>query len=460
MTSIAFPRSFLWGAATSACQIEGSPTADGAAPSVWHDFARKRGKIRDGSNPDISCEHYRRYREDVRHMKELGLKAYRFSIAWPRIFPQKGRLNPKGIDFYSRLVDCLLEAGIRPFATIFHWDAPRWFQEEGGFVRRASVESLLEYGTAVFSRLGDRVKDWISLNEPSVWTVFGYALGAWPPGKKNDLRSLFHASHHQLLAHARLVEAFSSYSAGGRIGLAHHYSWVTPFDAENSRDVEAAAFMDDATNGIYMDSIFHGRYPERIVKRMGRFLPKGFDKDLPSMKKPGDFIGINYYSRDVYKYSFFQPYTRAKGMRDLNSVYNAMWETYPQGIYKTLLRLRDAYGNPPCYISENGYPMKDVPGADPLEDPARISFIADHVSLVGKAIQEGVDCRGYFHWSLLDNWEWAYGFSMRFGLLRNDFATQERSWKKSAYWYRDLIRANAVEVERLPPIDPQAAGGA
>ena len=453
MTSIAFPRNFLWGAATSACQIEGSPKADGAVPSIWHDFALKKGKIKDGSTPDRACDHYRRYREDVGIMKDLGLNAYRFSIAWPRIFPEPGRINPGGIDFYSRLADALLEAGIRPFATLFHWDAPRWFQEAGGLVRRSSVDALVEYGTAVFKRLGDRIKDWITLNEPSLFAFFGYGLGIWPPGKKNALGSAYRVSHHELLGHARLVEAFHSLVPGGKIGLAHHFVWVCPADRERSRDVEAADFMDDGANRFYMDALYFGRYPEKIVRRMGRFLPRGFEKDFPSMKKPGDFIGINYYTRNIYRHSFLQPFTQAKEIRDPASPYSTMWEIYPQGIYKALLRLRDVYGNPPCYITENGYPLPDAPGTDPLLDTERIAYTSDHLALVGKAIQEGADCRGYFHWSLMDNWEWAHGFSMRFGLVRTDFDTQARTWKASAGWYRDLVGRNRIEIERLPRID-------
>ncbi len=455
MTSIGFPRGFLWGVATASCQIEGSPSADGGAPSIWHDFARKKGRIADGSVPDAACDHYRRYGEDVGHMKDLGLSAYRFSIAWPRIFPEKGRFNPKGMDFYSRLVDSLLEAGIRPFATIFHWDAPRWFQEAGGFIRRTGVDAFVEYGTELFKRLGDRVKDWITLNEPSLVAFYGYGLGVFAPGVKNSLKKCYHVSHHQLLGHARLVDAFPSLVPGGRIGLAHHFVWVGPADSGRKKDLEAAAFMDDGANGFYLDGPFLGRYPESIVRRMGRFLPRGFEKDLPGMKKPGDFVGINYYTRNLYRYSLFQPFTRAKETRLAGVPASAMWEIHPQGVYKALLRLRDRYGNPPCYITENGYPIPDADGRDPLVDPERIAYTADHIAMVGKAMTEGVDCRGYFHWSLMDNWEWAHGFTMRFGLLRTDFNTQERAWKKSAFWYRDLIRRNAVEVEALPRVDPE-----
>ncbi len=206
-----------------------------------------------------------------------------------------------------------------------------------------------------------------------------------------------------------------------------------------------------------MDALYFGRYPEKIVKRMGRYLPGGFEKDLPSMKRPGDFIGINYYTRNVYRHSFLQPFTQAREVRNPASPSSAMWEIYPQGIYRALLRLRDLYGNPPCYITENGYPLPDAPGRDPLSDAERIAYTSDHLALVGKAIADGADCRGYFHWSLMDNWEWAHGFSMRFGLVRTDFETQERTWKKSAFWYRDLIRRNAVETEKLPRIETEPA---
>jgi beta-glucosidase len=444
MARIVFPPDFLWGVATSSYQIEGSPLEDGASPSIWHEFSHKRGKIKDGSTGDIACDHYHRYADDVRAIKDLGLRAYRFSIAWPRIFPEPGRLNPKGLDFYRRLVDSLLENGIEPFPTLFHWDLPTWLEREGGFVKRGSVDRFMEYSTAVLRALGDRVKSWITINEPSIFAFFGYTTGTFPPGRKMDLRSSYHVSHHLLLAHARLVEAFPALVPGGKIGLAHHFVWVAPRDASKQKDLETAAFMDDGANRFYMDAMFHGRYPERVIDRMGRFFPRGFEKDLPEMKRPGSFIGINYYTRNVYRYSRLKPYTHAKDIVPPGSRWSAMWEIYPQGIYQALIRLRDEYGNPPCLITENGYPLPETDGKDPLDDSERIDHMANHLAMVGRAISEGADCRGYFYWSLMDNWEWAEGFTMRFGLLRTDFASLTRTPRASAAWYKNTAAAGSL----------------
>lgn len=454
MTRITFPDGFLWGTATSAYQIEGSPLADGACPSNWHQFAHTRGRIRDKTTGDIACDHYRRYEEDVRIMRELGVNAYRFSVAWPRVCPEPGLVNPKGLDFYARLVDRLLENGIRPLVTLFHWDAPMWLERMGGFVNRDSADHLLHYSLAVLRALGDRVKDWVTVNEPSLYAIFGYALGTYPPGRKMDLRRVYHVSHNLLRAHAAVVDAFPSAVKDGRIGFAHHLVWISPASPVNERNLEAAAFMDEVTNRFFMDSLLTGTYPRRVLTRLGRFLPKGFERDVALMQgKMGDYIGINYYTRNLYRYSLLQPYIHVTEVKPPDSPRSAMWEIYPQGIWKALIRLRDEYGNPPCIVTENGYPLPDEPGRDPLVDPERIRYLSNHIALVGKAIEQGVDCRGYFHWSLMDNWEWDSGFVMRFGLMRTDFATQSRTPKASAAWFRKLATENALDVESLPPVE-------
>jgi beta-glucosidase len=450
MERTAFPADFVWGSATSAYQIEGHPLADGAAPSIWHELAHRKGKIQDGTTGDLACDHYRRYREDVAIMRDLGLKGYRFSIAWPRVFPEPGRLNPKGIDFYARLVDALLEAGIEPFATLFHWDTPVWLERMGGFARRVSVDHAAEFGAAVFRALGDRLKSWITVNEPLVYTFLGYIQWNHAPGHRLDLRGGYHASHHLLLAHARLRELCRAEVTGGRIGIANHNVWISPRDPGRPRDVEAAALMDDAANRLYLDALFRGRYPERVVRRLGRFLPRGFERDLEEIHGREDFVGVNYYARQAYRWSWITPIVHAWEWQDPRAPRSTMWEIYPEGLYLTLRRLQTEYGNPPCFVTENGYPLPERPGADPLDDTERIGYLADHVAMMGRAIGEGADCRGYFHWSLMDNFEWDLGTTMRFGLLRTDFATMARSWRKSAHWYRDLVQANRLERGRTP----------
>ncbi len=455
---ISFPPGFLWGAATASYQIEGSPLADGASPSIWHEFSHRRGKISDGTNGDVACDHYRRYADDVGSMKDLGLTAYRFSVSWPRIFPEPHRCNQKGLDFYSRLVDCLLGAGIEPWVTVFRWDEPVWLERMGGFTRRVAVDHMAEYGAVLFRTLGDRVKSWISINEPSIYSSLGYILGYFPPGRRNDLTGMFRSAHHLLLAHARLAECLKQSAAGGRIGIALAKVWITPRDRENARDVSAADFMDQALNRFFIDPFFRGAYPARVLRKIRRHMPRGFEKDLPGMRGTVDFVGINYYQRSVYRWALLQPYTHAREHVDPAAPRSAMWEIYPAGIHSFLLRMRDDYGNPPCYITENGFPLPETDGQDTLEDADRIAYLRDHIALVGKAIQEGADCRGYFHWSLMDNFEWAFGHRMRFGLLHTNFATQERTWRRSAHWFRELAARNWLEVERLA-LDPRIDAG-
>jgi beta-glucosidase len=446
---IVFPRGFLWGTATASYQIEGSPLADGAAPSIWHEFSHIPGRIRDGTNGDVACDHYHRYPRDVALMKDLGLSAYRFSVAWPRIFPEPNSMNQKGLDFYSRLVDCLLASGIEPWLTVFHWDEPTWLERLGGFLNRQAIDHLVEYGACLFRNLGDRVKNWISVNEPSIFSSLGYILGYFPPGRKNDLNGMFRSAHHLLLGHARLHAAMKDLVPDARMGMALAQIWISPRSPASTKDVAAADFMDQALNRFFLDPFFLGTYPQRVLSKVARHLPRGFDNDLPVMKGSLDFGGINYYQRSVYRWALLQPYTHAKEYVDPGAPRSAMWEIYPPGIYGLLMRLRDEYGNPPCYITENGFPLPQTDGRDPCDDPERVAYLRDHIALVGKAIEDGVDCRGYFHWTLMDNFEWAFGHKMRFGLFHTDFGTQERSQRKSAFWYRELARNNWLDVEQL-----------
>jgi beta-glucosidase len=446
MTRLTFPSSFLWGAATAAYQIEGSPLADGATPSIWHEWSHRRGKIKDGTNGDVACDHFRLWRDDIRQMKDLGLKAYRFSVSWPRIFPEPGRLNRKGLDFYSQLVDGLLEAGIEPWVTLFHWDTPVWLEKLGGFIRRESVDHMVEYGSAVFRHLGDRVGNWLTVNEPSAYATAGYVLGIFPPGRKRDLTGMYHSSHHLLLGHARLHKALHAQRPGARIGLALSQADFSPRHPDRERDRKAAEFLDAALNRFYCDPLLLGSYPAEPMRKAERHLPPGFVKDLDEMKRTADFIGINYYYKVRVKHSFFQPYTHAKEHKDPGAPRSAMWEISAKGISNLLLRYRDDYGNPPVYITENGYPLQETAGRDTRDDQERIAYLGDHIAEVGRALQQGADCRGYFHWTLMDNFEWLHGHTMPFGLLRTDFVTQERQWRSSATWYRDLIRRGWMEV--------------
>jgi beta-glucosidase len=439
-----FPPSFIWGTATAAYQVEGSPLADGAGPTNWHEFTHRRRTVLDGTNGDTACDHYRRCAEDVAQMRLLGTGAYRFSVGWGRVMPEPGRVNEKGIDFYERLVDSLLLAGITPWVTIFHLEEPVWLSRQGGFTKKSSVDHLEALGRLLFRRLGDRVRNWITINEPTIYAYCGYMTGEFPPGRKLALRPLLACAYHLSLAHARLCAAWQETGRDGMIGLAHHAVWVEPARADNDRDREAAAFMDDMANRTVLDPLLSATYPRRVLSRLGRFLPPGLERDIPALRSPGTYVGINYYARNAYRWSRLTPLLHAVEHRAPESSRSAMWEIFPRGLYLTLKRLQTEYGNPPCVVTENGFPLLDAPGRDPLDDPERIRYIREHVLAMGQAIAEGADCRGYFYWSLMDNFEWNLGLAMRFGLLRTDFQTQARAWKASARWYSRLVTTNAL----------------
>ncbi len=444
MDKVAFPPSFLWGVATAAYQVEGSPLVDGASPTNWHEFSHRRRTIRDGTNGDTACDAFHRFREDIGHMVRLGIRAYRFSVGWARVMPEPETVNEKGIDFYQRLVDALLEAGIEPWVTIFHLEEPLWLSRQGGFVRRAGVDHLVSLGRLLFQRLGDRVRNWITVNEPTVYAYGGYVTGDTPPGRRLAFRSAFACAHHLLLGHARLCRAWEEVGRPGMIGLAHHAIWVEPARPTDARDGEAAGLMDDIANRSVLDPLCRGTFPRRALSRLGRWLPGTLEKDLAEMRRPGTYVGINYYARNLYRWSRLMPVVHASEYRRAGSRYSAMWEIYPEGLYRTLMRLKTEYGNPATVVTENGFPLPETAGRDPLDDPERIQYITEHLSALGQAMADGVDCRGYFYWSLLDNFEWNLGLSMRFGLLRTDFRSLERTWRKSASFYRDVIRANGL----------------
>ncbi len=443
----AFPPQFTWGVASSAYQVEGSPLADGASPSTWHEFCRQPGRIRDGATGDVACDHYHRWPEDVATMRSLGLKAYRFSVAWPRIVPEAGRGNEAGLDFYRRLVDGLLAAGIEPWVTLFHWETPMWLERLGGLTARSSVDHFQFHVEAVVRALGDRVRHWITVNEPLDYSALGYVLGMFPPGRVRDLRGMYHSSHHLLLAHGRAVDVIRALAPGSSVGIALPLVWISPLREGSRFDRGAARFMDGVYSRFYLDAVLRASYPADVLPRTRRYLPRGWERDLPAIGRPIDFLGVNYYAREVYRWAPLSPIIRAKEVRPPDAPRSPMWEIWAPGLYRHLARLRDEYGNPPVVITENGFPTVESPGVDPLADHDRIRYLRDHVSAMAQAMVDGCDCRGYFHWSLVDNFEWQYGFTMRFGLLRTDFSTQERRWRASASWFKELASCGRLPRE-------------
>lgn len=441
----AFPEGFLWGAATSAYQIEGSPLADGAGPSIWHRFTRIPGKVRDGDTGDLACDHYNRYREDVALMKSLGLGAYRFSISWGRVMPTGfGAVNQKGLDFYSRLVDALREAGIRPMATLYHWDLPAALDDRGGWTNPDVAGWFADYSRACFRALGDRVDLWTTLNEPWVVSDGGYLHGVLAPGHASPWEAP-RASKNLLLAHAAGIAAFRA-EGKGQIGLVVN---LEPKYAASDRpeDLSAVARADAYMNCQYLDPALLGKVPEGLAEIFGEAWAGPTDADLAAMKAPVDFVGVNYYTRAVVHddpRSF--PVMEGRTFQRNATHTETGWEVYPDGLYDVLTWVRRRYGNVPLYVTENGAAFYDPPVVDEplLQDPLRVAYLDTHLSAVRRAIADGVDVRGYFVWSLLDNMEWAHGYRKRFGIVHVDFATQKRTPKASARFYSEVIRTNGA----------------
>jgi beta-glucosidase len=443
-----FPKGFLWGAATSAYQVEGSPLADGAGPSIWQRFAHTPGMTRDGDTGDIACDHYRRFREDVALMKSLGLTAYRFSVSWSRVLPEgTGRVNAKGLGFYERLVDTLLENGIEPTATLYHWDLPAALDDRGGWLNRDVAEWFAEYASVMYRRLDGRVKLWATLNEPWVVTDGGYLHGALAPGHRNRFETPI-ASHNLLRSHALAVRA---YRAEGR----HQVGLVVNIEpkyaaSKSAADRAATARADAYMNRQYLDPVFLGAYPREMGEIFGEAWPRWPAEDFALIREPIDFLGVNYYTRSVVAADAKSWPLRASRVRQKRAVYTETdWEVYPRGLTDTLVWVKKRYGALPLYVTENGAAFRDPPRArgGKLADPKRVDYFARHIAAVRDAVEAGCDVRGYFAWSLLDNLEWSLGFSKRFGIVHVDFATQKRTPKDSARFYSKVIASNGAKLE-------------
>jgi beta-glucosidase len=440
--SFSFPDGFLWGAATSAYQVEGSPLADGAGPSIWHRFTRTPWLVPSGDNGDVACDHYRRYEEDVRLMRDLGLGAYRFSVSWSRVLPEgSGRVNEKGLDFYRRLVDALLASGIRPLITLYHWDLPAALDDRGGWLNRDVASWFAEYARVMYRALDDRVEMWSTLNEPWVVTDGGYLHGALAPGHRNLFEAPI-ASHHLLLAHAAAVEAYRA-EGKHRIGLVVNLEPKVPA-SDSEEDLAAVRRADAYMNRQYLDPVIHGRYPDEMREVFGEAWPEFSAEDLARIRQPIDFLGVNYYKRGVTRFDATALPVRASEVRQKRHIYTeTSWEVYPPGLTDTLVWVKEQYGDIPLYITENGAAFYDPPTADgEVQDPLRVDYLRAHLRAAREAIDRGVDLRGYFVWSLFDNLEWSLGFAKRFGIVHVDFDTLKRTPKASARLYSEVIRTN------------------
>jgi beta-glucosidase len=432
---------FIWGAGTAAFQIEGATRADGRGESIWDRFAATDGNVVGGDTGEPACEHYYRWREDLDLMRDLRLQSYRFSVAWPRIQPDgRGPANRKGLDFYRRLAEGLRERGIAPFATLYHWDLPQALEDAGGWASRDVVDRFAEYARLVLDELDDVVDDWVTHNEPWVTSFLGYAAGVKAPGG-HDWGAAILASHHALLAHGVVVREFREAGRTGRIGITLNLTHVEPA-GESDEDVAAARRFDGYQNRWFLDPLFRGVYPSDMVtlyeQQVGPFdaIQAG---DLETIAQPIDFLGVNFYRPNLVAAGD----SAVLGVRevDRDGEQTGMgWVIVPEALTELLLRVARDYGSIPLLITENGAAFEDlVDGGDVVDDERRIDYLRAHIGAVERAREQGVDLRGYFVWSLLDNFEWEWGYGQRFGIVYVDYPTQRRIPKRSAIWYRDLI---------------------
>lgn len=441
-----FPDNFKWGAATASYQIEGAYDEDGKGVSIWDHFSHLPGRTQGNDTGDVACDHYHRYREDVENMKKLGLKAYRFSVSWPRVIPEgRGKVNEAGLDFYDRLVDELLRTGIEPFVTLYHWDLPQVLQEEGGWKNRDIVGYFSDYVAILAHRLGDRVHHWITHNEPWVVSFLGHAFGTHPPGIMN-LSTALQVSHHLLLSHGRAVEVLKNIGDEKiKAGITLNLSPVHP-PSKKEENIKAAKRFDGHLNRWFLDPLFKGYYPPDMWEYYQDKVPKILPGDMSIISRKIDFLGINYYTRQIVKDNPKEKILQLSFLKPEQAEYTDMgWEVYPKGIYEILKRVQDEYSPRSIYITENGAAFQDrLDKEGKIKDERRISYLEEHLSFAHKAIEEGVRLKGYFIWSLMDNFEWTYGYSKRFGLIYVDYPTQKRFFKESANWYRKVIENNGI----------------
>ncbi|MFD0420954.1 GH1 family beta-glucosidase [Streptomyces parvus] len=440
----ALPADFTWGVATAAYQIEGAVAEDGRSPSIWDTFSHTPGKVDGGDTGDIACDHYHRVPEDIGLIKQLGADAYRFSVAWPRVVPGgDGPVNKAGLDFYDRLVDGLLEAGVTPFATLYHWDLPQVLQDRGGWTVRETSEHFAAYASHVVERLGDRVKDWATLNEPLCSAWIGHLEGRMAPGL-TDLTAAVRASYHLHLGHGLAVQAIRAASSDARVGIVNNLSPIEPASASEA-DLAAARRADGHINRWWLDPILGRGYPQDMVEEYGVELPVQ-PGDVETIAAPLDWLGLNYYFRQIVTADPDGTAPRAKQVSVPGARLTHMdWEVHAEGLEQLLLRLTEEYGVGRIYVTENGSAYEDVVAADgSVHDPERVRYLEEHLAACARAVAKGAPLAGYFAWSLLDNFEWAYGYDKRFGLVHVDYATQRRTVKSSGLRYAELVREHAA----------------
>jgi|TARA_B110000438_G_scaffold33744_1_gene33337 beta-glucosidase len=446
-----FPKDFKWGTATSSYQIEGAPNADGKGPSVWDTFSHVDGNIKNNDTGDTACDHYHLWPKDFKIIKDLGVNAYRLSLSWPRIFATGKETSPnqKGLDFYSRLIDALLENRITPFITLNHWDIPQGLEDDGGWTDRSMVDAFVKYSFHVSKHLGDRVTNWITHNEPWCISYIGYIAGHKPPGLKNDWAKSLAAAHHLLLSHGLAIPEIRNNSKQSEVGITLNLNTAIPA-SESTYDKDACNFYDGQFNRLFLEPLYKQRYPDDVfehLKTTGRITDQNLefikDGDLNAIATKTDFLGVNYYSRAVIRNEEIDEDKNLPKKVVMGPKTDFGWEIHPPGLYDLLVKLKTKYKVGNIYITENGCSYGDAPNSEKkINDQRRIDYHRSHLLEVKRAIVDGVQCKGYFAWSLLDNFEWAQGFTQRFGLVWVDFETLERIPKESFYWYKNYITNN------------------
>ena len=449
MKEIKKEKTFNWGVATSSYQIEGAHNTDGRGPSVWDVFSHTKGRVKNGDTGDIACDHYNKFSDDIILMRDLGVDSYRFSVSWPRIFPigTEDKINQSGMDFYDRLVDTLLENNITPFVTLNHWDIPQGLEDLGGWTNRDMVQQFVKYSHYLSRGLGDRVANWITHNEPWCISFLGYVEGRKPPGLKGAWAKSLHTAHHLLLSHGKAVPEIKSNVRNAKVGITLNLNTAIP--ASNSEyDKKECDFYDAQFNRLYLDPLYKQKYPKLLFDRL---LEKGAIKqsdlnfigegDLKTISTPTDFLGVNYYSRAVIRDESVDEKLNEKHKVTMGPKTDFGWEVYPQGIYDLLKRLQDEYNVNEIMVTENGCSYSDGPDENKkVNDINRVEYHRSHIEQILIAVDEGIPCTAYFAWSLMDNFEWAEGYSQRFGLIWVDFDTLERIPKESYYWYQKFLK--------------------
>jgi beta-glucosidase len=424
VSSRRFPPDFVWGAATAAYQVEGAAGADGRGESIWDRFSHTPGRVRNGDTGDVACDHYHRYRGDVALMADLGLSAYRFSVSWPRVIPAgRGPVDPAGLDFYDRLVDELMARGIAPYATLYHWDLPQTLEDAGGWPDRSTAHAFADYASVVAGRLGDRVGHFATINEPHIVSDHGYRTGEHAPGRVEPDAAVA-AAHHLLLAHGLGVQAIRAQAPASSAGIVLNFEPKHPA-TRHVLDQEAAVVAHDQFNRWYLDPIVQRDYPEDGLRAWGWDRREVLDGDMDVIATPIDFLGVNYYSRQIVRSPLLPPVESEPGERT-----DMGWEIYPQGLTEVLQFAASRTGDLPLYITENGAAY-DLHGVDPTRDPERVDFLRRHLDAALTALELGVPLRGYFVWSMLDNFEWSRGYACRFGIVHVDYETQDRRVRDS-----------------------------